>query len=78
MHNTAAEDSTTAILCTDESILALYNTKPWRFYWANEAEMAMVEEIRDLNRRYVTGQIGQKDLAERSSALRRGFQENRD
>lgn len=38
--DTAAVDSTTAILCTDESILALYSKKPWRFHWANEPEMA--------------------------------------
>jgi len=38
--DSATEDSTTAILCTDESVLALYSKKPWRFYWANESEMA--------------------------------------
>lgn len=38
--DSATEDSTTAILCTDESVLAIYSKKPWRFYWANESEMA--------------------------------------
>ena len=38
--DTAAVDSTTAILCTDETVLALYSKKPWRFHWANEREMA--------------------------------------
>ena len=38
--DSASEDSTTAILCTDESVLALYSRKPWRFYWATESAMA--------------------------------------
>lgn len=36
----AVDDSTTAILCTGQTVLALYSSKPWAFTWEDEETMA--------------------------------------
>lgn len=56
----SVDDHTTAILCTDETVLCIVATKPWNFWWRSEEAMAG-----DLGRWYTTA--AERLVAERQS-----------